>query len=243
MRDKMMEASERQRHSRDVGEVQSGRGWEDVLEVLGARLLEAVQGRVSIVLGQALVLLALAGQLHALVLRECDAHWLSVQLVPIEVTHGWGRGRGRDSIRDLRALGTTNSPALPGHPLPSCAWLPSAICTRAFSFLLNRTFTRCTSPYTPSKAQGQGAEPQAPATHPPSPRPTLPHRAGSPQFAYSASENLSRHREHDWEGCLPQRSHKIQERSFAKEPSCSMLPTHLRCQQHAGREPCSIESK
>lgn len=43
-RDKMMEASERQRHSRDVGEVQSGRGWEDILEVLGARLLEAVQG-------------------------------------------------------------------------------------------------------------------------------------------------------------------------------------------------------
>lgn len=41
----MMEASERQRHSRDVGEVQSGQGWgEDILEVLGARLLEAVQG-------------------------------------------------------------------------------------------------------------------------------------------------------------------------------------------------------
>ena len=93
-RDKMMEASERQRHSRDVGEVQSGRGWEDILEVLGARLLEAVQGRVSIVLGQALVLLALSGQLHAQVLRECDAHWLSVQLVPIEVAHGWGGGRG-----------------------------------------------------------------------------------------------------------------------------------------------------
>lgn len=152
-------------------------------------------------------------------------------------------GAGGDSVRDLRALGTTHSPTLPGHPLPSWAWLPSAICTRAFSFLLNRTFTRCTSPYTPSRAQGQGAKPQAPAAHPPSPRPTLPHRAGSPQFAYSASENLSRHREHDWEGCLPQRSHKIQERSIAKEPSCSMLPTHLRCQRHAGREPCSIESK
>lgn len=29
---------------RDVGKVQGGRGWEDVLEVLRARLLEAVQG-------------------------------------------------------------------------------------------------------------------------------------------------------------------------------------------------------
>lgn len=67
-----------QRHLRDVREVQCGRRWEDVLEVLGSRLLEAVQGRVAIILGQPLVLLALAGQLHILVLGQGDAHRLSV---------------------------------------------------------------------------------------------------------------------------------------------------------------------
>lgn len=50
----------------------SGRGQEYVLEVLEAWLLEAVQGRVAIVLGQALVLPALEGQLHVLVLQGRD---------------------------------------------------------------------------------------------------------------------------------------------------------------------------
>jgi len=79
--------------SRDVGQVQGGGGGEDVGVVLGAGLLEAVQGGAAVVLGQALVLVALAGQLHAAVLGRRDAQRLPVKLLAAQVAHGCtGRG-------------------------------------------------------------------------------------------------------------------------------------------------------
>lgn len=121
-------------HLRDIGQVQGSRGREDVLEVLGARLLEAVQWRVAVVLGQALVLLALAGQLHVLVLGQGDAHRLPVQLVAVEVAHGCKGGRDPGDPRPEGAGQPASSspgpapypagpgsrpPSVPGHS-PSC---------------------------------------------------------------------------------------------------------------------------
>ena len=73
---------------RDVGQVQGGGGGEDVGVVLGAGLLEAVQRGAAVVLGQTLVLVAFAWQLHAAVLGERDAHRLPVQTLPVQVAHG-----------------------------------------------------------------------------------------------------------------------------------------------------------
>lgn len=44
--------------------MKSGRGWENVLEVLRARFLEAMKGGVGEVLGQALVVQAVTRQSH-----------------------------------------------------------------------------------------------------------------------------------------------------------------------------------
>lgn len=68
--------------------MKSGRRRKDVLEVFGAWFLEAMQRRSAIVLGEAVVLLVLAGQLHRLVLGQRDADGLPVQLLPIQVAHG-----------------------------------------------------------------------------------------------------------------------------------------------------------
>ena len=70
--------------------MQRGRGGEDVLEVLGPGLLEAVQGGVVEVLGEALVVQPVARQRHRLVLRERHADDLPVHLLPVQVAHGWG---------------------------------------------------------------------------------------------------------------------------------------------------------
>lgn len=48
--------------------MQGNQGWEGVLEVLRAQLLEAVQRLAAVVFGRALVLLACTRQLHTLLL-------------------------------------------------------------------------------------------------------------------------------------------------------------------------------
>ena len=68
---------------RNVGEVEGLRGRKDVVEVLGAGLLEAVQRRVGEVLGQARVGLPVLGHLHGHVLGGKDAHLLAPQLAPV----------------------------------------------------------------------------------------------------------------------------------------------------------------
>lgn len=73
---------------RDVGEVQSGRRGEDVGVIFGARFLEAVQGRVAVVFGQALVLMAFTGKLNVHVFGQRDAERLPIKLLTIQVAHG-----------------------------------------------------------------------------------------------------------------------------------------------------------
>lgn len=68
--------------------MERGRGRVDVLVVFAAGLLEAVQRRVDVVLGEAGVGLALLGHLHALVLRGHDPHLLAVDLQLVQVRHG-----------------------------------------------------------------------------------------------------------------------------------------------------------
>lgn len=72
---------------RDVGEVQGGRGWEDVGVVFGARLLEAVQGGVAVVFGQALILVAFTGKLDVGVFGQRDAQRLPMQPLTVQVAH------------------------------------------------------------------------------------------------------------------------------------------------------------
>lgn len=67
---------------------------EDVGVVLGAGFLEAVQRRVAVVLGQALVLVAFAGQLHGGVFGEGNAHVPAVETLAVQVAHGCRGGRG-----------------------------------------------------------------------------------------------------------------------------------------------------
>lgn len=71
--------------------MQGGRGWEDVGVVFGAGLLEAVQGGVAVVFGQALVLVAFTGELHAGVFGQRDAQRLPMQLLAAQVAHGCER--------------------------------------------------------------------------------------------------------------------------------------------------------
>lgn len=83
--------TEASRDLRDVGEVQGGRRGEDVLEVLRAGFLEAVERRVGEVLGQALVVQAVPRQRHRLVFGQRHADDLSVHLLAVQVAHGFGR--------------------------------------------------------------------------------------------------------------------------------------------------------
>lgn len=73
--------------SRDVGEVQGSRRGKDVGVVFWAGLLEAVEGRVAVVFGEALVLVAFARKLDAGVFGQRDAQRLPMQPLAIQVTH------------------------------------------------------------------------------------------------------------------------------------------------------------
>jgi len=89
-----------------------GGGWrEDVLEVLGAGLLEAVQRGVGEVLGQALVVQAVAGQRHRLVLGQRHADDLTVHLLAIKVAHGFGEKRGRSRGGHTEVTASLTEPA------------------------------------------------------------------------------------------------------------------------------------
>lgn len=79
------------KHVRDVGQVE-GCGWrKDVLEVLGAGLLEAMERRVGVVLSQSLVVQPVPRQRHRLVLGQRHADDLAIHLLAIEVAHRWGQ--------------------------------------------------------------------------------------------------------------------------------------------------------
>lgn len=79
-----------QLHSRDVGEVECRRRWEDVGVIFGARLLEAMQRGVAVVLCEALVLMAFSGQLHGGVFGKRHTHVPAMKTLAIQVAHGWG---------------------------------------------------------------------------------------------------------------------------------------------------------
>lgn len=76
-----------EQHSRYVGEVERCRGGEDVGVVFGARLLEAMQRGVAVVFREALVFVALSGQLHRGVLRKGHTHFSAVKTLAIQVAH------------------------------------------------------------------------------------------------------------------------------------------------------------
>lgn len=73
----------RPRYLRDVGQVQGGRRREDVLEVLGTGLLEAMQRRVGVVFGESLVVQAVPGQRHGLVLGQGHTDDLPIHLLAV----------------------------------------------------------------------------------------------------------------------------------------------------------------
>ena len=75
--------------------MQGSGGRENVLEVLGAGLLEAVERAAAEVLGEALVLLALAWQLHRLVFGDGRPHHLTVETLAVQMAHSCTRGCGR----------------------------------------------------------------------------------------------------------------------------------------------------
>lgn len=75
------------RGSRYVGEVKRGRWGEDVGVVFGARLLEAVQRGVAVVFCEALIFVALSGQLHRGVLGKGHTHFSSVKTLAVQVAH------------------------------------------------------------------------------------------------------------------------------------------------------------
>ena len=68
--------------------MECGGGWEDVGVVLGSGLLEAVQRRAAVVLGEALVLVALTGQLDGGVLGQGHTDGLPMHLLLVQVAHG-----------------------------------------------------------------------------------------------------------------------------------------------------------
>lgn len=89
-------------YSRDVWQVQGGWWGEDILEVLGARFLEAMERGVGVVLGQPLIIQTITRQRHRLVLGQRHADDLSVHLLAIQVAHCFGHRRttevkGRDA--------------------------------------------------------------------------------------------------------------------------------------------------
>lgn len=71
----------------DVGEVKGGRWREDILEILGARFLEAMEWGVGVVLGQALVIQAVTRQRNRLVLGQRHPDDLPIHLLAIQVAH------------------------------------------------------------------------------------------------------------------------------------------------------------
>lgn len=86
---------------RDIWEVQRCRWWEYVLEILGAWFLEAVKWRVSIVLGQALVIKAITRQRHCLVLGQCYTDDLPIHLLAIQMAHCFSGQKRRGSGKDV----------------------------------------------------------------------------------------------------------------------------------------------
>lgn len=74
--------------SRDVGEMESRGGREDVGVVLGAWLFEAVKRRVAVVLGEPLILMAFTWQLYRGVFGKGDPQSLTIQFLPVQVAHG-----------------------------------------------------------------------------------------------------------------------------------------------------------
>lgn len=86
--------------------MQGGRGGEDVLEVLGARFLETMERGVGIVLGEPLVIQAVARQCHCLVLGQCHTDDLPVHLLTIQVAHRFGHGKENESqwVKMLRSI-------------------------------------------------------------------------------------------------------------------------------------------
>lgn len=63
------------------------RGGEDVRVVFGARLLEAMKRGVAVVFRQALVFMALSGQLHRGVLGKGHAHFSAMKTLAVQVAH------------------------------------------------------------------------------------------------------------------------------------------------------------
>lgn len=75
--------------------MECGRWWEDVLKVLGAWFFKAVKWGVGVVLGQALVIQAVARQCDRLVLGQRHADDLAVHFLSIQVAHRFGHGKGQ----------------------------------------------------------------------------------------------------------------------------------------------------
>lgn len=76
--------------------MEGGRRRKDVLEILGARFLKAMEWGVGIVLGKALVVQAVTRQRHSLVLGQRHPDDLPVHLLAIQVAHRFGRGRRKE---------------------------------------------------------------------------------------------------------------------------------------------------
>ena len=99
---------------RDVGEVQGGRRGEDVVEVLGSGLFEAVEGGAREVPRQRLLLLARPSprQLHHRMFGQHHSDHVTVETLAVQMTHGcWGgefaaqeAGQFRPRRKQRRAL-------------------------------------------------------------------------------------------------------------------------------------------
>lgn len=75
--------------SRNVGEVQSGGGREDVVEVFRARFFEAVEGRAGEIPRQHLLLLARPSprQLHNWMFGQHHSDHVAVETLAVQMTH------------------------------------------------------------------------------------------------------------------------------------------------------------
>lgn len=73
--------------------MKSGRGWKDVLEVLGTWFLETMKWGVGKILGQTLIIQAVPRQCHRLVLGQCHPDDLPVHLLSIQVAHSFSGGK------------------------------------------------------------------------------------------------------------------------------------------------------
>lgn len=138
--------------SRDVGEVQSGRRWEDVVEVFRSGFFETVEGRAREIPCQHLLLLARPStrQLHHWMFGQHHSNHITMETLAIQMTHGcWGKSFIKRA-REVCQLKPYNSKYCILKSIcvvwPSWAWVASLIWMRAFSFLLKRIFTLWTSP-------------------------------------------------------------------------------------------------